>query len=108
MGTLDSRHPDAADAGSRGPRVAPGPSTLSSKRHGLDLVGRSHEFRQPRKSKKPAGEASRLDRPPGILSHSRGQARTPEATRFDELPRNQPWNSESEFSHSRNQRQGES
>src|SRR5881396_593199 len=28
MGTLDSRHPDAADAGSRGPRVAPGPSTL--------------------------------------------------------------------------------
>src|SRR5207247_975090 len=83
-------------------------AALSPKRRGLDLLGRSHEYRQPRKSTKPAGEASRLSRPPGTLPNSRDQARTPEAARFDELPRNQPWNSESEFSHSRNQRQSES
>src|SRR5947207_2046795 len=84
-----------------------GRSPRSSKRDGMDLVGRSHQLRQSSQSKKPFGKAPRPDRALGILSSSRGQAPTPQATRFNHLPRNQPWNSKSKFPHSRDQGEGE-
>src|SRR5439155_26115276 len=83
-------------------------STCSSKWHGLDLVGRSYKFRQPRNSKTAAGKASRSNRPPGILSNARGQARAPEAARFNQLPGNQSRNAQTDFTRSRDQGQSES
>src|SRR6266403_3537136 len=83
-------------------------STRSSKWHGVDLVGRSYKFRQSRESEAAAGKASRLNRSLRILPNARGQARTPEATRLNQLPGNEARDTERQLPYSCNQRQGES
>src|SRR6266487_3580692 len=82
-------------------------SPRSSKRDGMDLVGRSHQLRQSSQSKKPFGKAPRPDRALGILSSSRGQAPTPQATRFNHLPENESRDSETKLAHPCDQRQSE-
>src|SRR5439155_22268190 len=83
-------------------------SPRSSKRDGMDLVGRSYQLFQSRKSKTAARKASRRNRQSGILSGVCSQTRAPETTPFDELPGNECRNPEADFARSRDQCQGES
>src|SRR5256886_16528821 len=85
-----------------------GKSIGASQRHGLDLVGSPHKLRQPGESKTASGEAPRHNREPGTLPNHCCQASPQEATRFNHLPGNEPWDAECEFPHSCDQRQGES
>src|SRR5438105_3962741 len=83
-------------------------SASASQRHGLDLVGRPHQLRKPRKSKTPSGKTPRRNREPGTSSSNCCHSRTQETACFDQLPGNEPGDAKREFPHSRDQRQGES
>src|SRR5215831_17777839 len=78
-------------------------STRSADRHGLDLVGRSNEFRESSESKKAVAQAAGPGRAFRTLSCIRGEACAPHPPGLNHLPRNQARDSENQFAYPRNQ-----
>src|SRR5215471_15288273 len=70
----------------------------------MDLVGRADKLCKPGKSKTAAGQAARCGGQPETLSRYGGCSCAPETAGLNQLPQNQPWNTESKFSHSSDQR----